>query len=290
MQHNLQGSDFMNERMGRFADSLKLDGKSKNTIKSYILHIEKYFQWYNQSFGEDPEKLFRQNVLEYKSYLLNIKNLSAKSVNAKLSALIRYNKLLVKNHIQDNIVISKSDFLKIQHSVASPCKVNKKQVEEFRQKVLENEGSRNFAIVTIMAYAGLRISEVLNLKMDDVDLIGKEIKIINSKENKSRIVFINDKIIEAVREYLKVRNKDSKYLFLSRCNRRINRTVINKMFKKYSDIMTPHMLRHFFCSNALEAGYSIHEVANQAGHSNVNTTLLYTNPSINKMKEKANLL
>ena len=52
----------------------------------------------------------------------------------------------------------------------------------------------------------------------------------------------------------------------------------------------PHTLRHFFCSNALESGYDINEVANQAGHSNIHTTLLYTNPTREKMKEKANRL
>lgn len=62
------------------------------------------------------------------------------------------------------------------------------------------------------------------------------------------------------------------------------------MFKKYSDKITPHTLRHFYCSNALESGYSVHEVANQAGHSNIHTTLLYTNPTKEKMKDKAELL
>jgi integrase/recombinase XerD len=55
-------------------------------------------------------------------------------------------------------------------------------------------------------------------------------------------------------------------------------------------VITPKTLRHYFCSNALESGYSIHEVANQAGHSNVQTTLIYSNPTAKEMKEKANRL
>ncbi|WP_330636726.1 site-specific integrase [Acutalibacter sp.] len=55
-------------------------------------------------------------------------------------------------------------------------------------------------------------------------------------------------------------------------------------------MITPKSLRHFFCSLALESGYSIHEVANQAGHSNVQTTLIYANPTAQAMKDKANKL
>lgn len=169
--------------------------------------------------------------------------------------------------------------------------IDKKDVEAFRQKVLENEGLRNYSIVTIISYAGLRISEVLNLKLDDIDLTSKELIVKEGKGDKERIVYINSKIVEAVKEYLKVRKEDStNYLFISNKGGKIDRTVINKVFKKYSDKITPHTLRHFYCSNALESGFSVHEVANQAGHSNIHTTLLYTNPSKEKMKNKAELL
>lgn len=106
----------------------------------------------------------------------------------------------------------------------------------------------------------------------------------------SKEFFINDKIINAVKEYMKERKSDSEYLFTSRQSDRVNRTRINQIFNKCSDEITPHTLRHFYCTNVLEAGYSVHEVANQAGHSNIHTTLIYTNPSWEKMKDKANLL
>jgi len=175
--------------------------------------------------------------------------------------------------------------------MASPTDISKKDVESFRQRILEHETKRDYAIVTIMAYAGLRISETLDLKFDDVNLTSREIVVKNGKGNKQRIVYINDKIMNAVKEYLKDRgNSESEYLFISRQNGQINRTRINQIFNKHSKTITPHKLRHFFCTNALEAGYSIHEVANQAGHSNIHTSLLYTNPTREKMKEKANLL
>ena len=104
-------------------------------------------------------------------------------------------------------------------------------------------------------------------------------------------MYLNDKTVHAIREYLKVRNSDSPYLFVSRQSEKMAASRINQIFNQYSDVITPKMLRHYFCSHALDTGdYKIHEVANQAGHSNVQTTLIYSNPSARQMKEKANKL
>ena len=274
-----------------FEKYLMDEGKSNNTLKSYLLHIEGYFKWYRDTFGLEPDKLYRQNLLEFRAYLLNIEKNSAKSVNAKLSALIKFNEFLLDQKVQDSLVLSKKDYIKVQSEVASPAIVSKSDVENFRQQILKYEGSRNYAIVSILAYGGLRISEVLNLKLSDINLISKEIIVREGKGFKQRIVYINSKIIESVREYLKERKEcDVDYLFVSNKGNRIDRSVINRLFNKYSDRITPHTLRHFYCSNALESGYSVHEVANQAGHSNIHTTLIYTNPNKEKMKNKAELL
>lgn len=120
-------------------------------------------------------------------------------------------------------------------------------------------------------------------------MTAKEIQVIG-KGDKQRLVYINDKIVHALREYLKERKSDSPYFFVSRQSEKLTSSRINQIFNKYSDIITPKSLRHFFCSNALENGYSIHEVANQAGHSNVQTTLIYANPTAQAMKDKANKL
>lgn len=141
-----------------------------------------------------------------------------------------------------------------------------------------------------MSYGGLRISEALNVKLQDYSLEAKELIVRKGKGEKQRIVYLNNKIVTAIREYIKQRNGESEYLFVSRESEKVDRTVINKDFKKYSKVITPHMLRHFYSTNALESGYSVHEVANQAGHRDIKTTLLYTNPSRNELKKKANLL
>lgn len=190
---------------------------------------------------------------------------------------------------QTEAAVLDSDFMKIQIQYASPCTVEKKDVEAFRQRLLESGSKRDFCIVTLYAYSGIRRSECVNLKLSQIDLTVKELRIVG-KGDKHRLVYLNDKIVNAIREYLKVRDSDSPYLFVSRQNGKLSPSRINQIFNQYSDVITPKTLRHYFCSNALQNGYAIHEVANQAGHSNVQTTLIYSNPTVKEMKEKANRL
>lgn len=272
-----------------YQEYLHNQNKADNTIKSYTLHIGNYISWYTDTYGNAPTRLYRANILDYTSYMRNVLKASPRTINTKLAAILSYNEYLIEQGIQSDLVITKKDNIKVQSQYANPSIVTKQEVEQFRQDILVNQGKRDYAIVTIMAYAGLRISEVLGLFTSNFDFIGRELT-VNGKGDKQRLVYLNDKIINAVKEYLAERSSDSEYLFVSRQGGQISRSRINQIFNKYSDKITPHTLRHFYCSNAIDSGYSVHEVANQAGHSNIHTTLLYSNPSRDKMKEKANLL
>lgn len=291
----------MEELLKEFENRMHLEGKSDKTINTYISSMREYFQWFFDSYGEvEYKKLYRENVLEYKNYLKNIKrsnrsgnNLNAKTINTKLSALIKFNELMQSN----NIVINKKDLIKVQTEIISPTNITKKDVEEFRQRILQSEGcsaKRNYAIVTIMAYAGLRISEVLNLKKVDINTTANQIRVADGKGEKQRTVIINSKIVSAVREYQKTDKVDSDYLFHNSKGKVLNPSTINKVFDQFSadEIhINPHALRHFFCYNALESGaYSINEVSNQAGHTSVKTTLRYLNPNLDAIKKKSELL
>ncbi|NBI06108.1 transposase [Senegalia massiliensis] len=274
-----------------FDEFMEQEGKSKNTIKSYKLQVKEYLDWFQKSYGCNFIKLHRENVLEYKSYLSNIKKykgnkLKGKTINAKISALLSFNKFLIKEKRQSNLVIKKNDMLKIQTSYVNPAEISKIDVENFRQKILEADNKRLYAIVTLIAYSGLRITEALNIKLDDINLITQELIVTKAKGNKSRVLFLNSKVVNSIKAYMKTRDSNSNYLFASRQSPRVDRSVINKQFKKYSKVITPHKLRHFFCSNALDSGFAIHEVANLAGHKSIQTTLIYTNPSKENMKSK----
>ncbi|WP_333637906.1 tyrosine-type recombinase/integrase [Tissierella praeacuta] len=285
----------MEQILDDFKNYMIKNQKSQNTIKNYVLHIKEYMIWFQDTYGKGFKNLYRENILDYKSYLVNVKkyrgkNLNAKTINAKLSSIGLFNKFLIEEKIQKDIVVKDDDMIKIQTSYANPAEINKLDVENFRQKILEAGDKRLYAIVTLLSYAGLRISEALNLKLEDLSLGAKELIIRKGKGEKQRIVYLNSKIINSIREYLKVRNSESEYLFSSRESDRVDRSVINKQFKKYSNKITPHQLRHFFCTNALESGFAVHEVANLAGHSSIQTTLIYTNPSREKMKSRIEML
>ena len=276
--------------MHGFMDYMRMCGKSENTIRGYCDKFRIYMEWCEESFGSRPERLYRENILDYTSYMKNSKRYHPKSVNNHLSALRCYNEYLVDAGRQKEIVVTDRDYMKIQIQYANPCSVEKKDVEAFRQRLLESGNKRDYAMVTLYAFSGIRRSELVELRLDHVDLIAKEIY-ITGKGDKFRTVYLNDKTVHAIREYLKVRKSDSAYLFVSRQSEKLSPSRINQICNEYSDVITPKMLRHYFCSNALESGeYKIHEVANQAGHSNVQTTLIYSNPSARQMKEKANRL
>lgn len=291
----------MEKMISEFKRKMYLDGKSERTIESYVNSVKEFFKWFDDSFGNvEYKKLYRENILEYKSYLKNVKRsaksgnpLSPKTINAKLSALICFNELIEP----DNIVVSKRDLIKIQEEIVSPTTITKKEVEEFRQIVLQSEGCasrRNFAIVTILAYAGLRITECLNLRKTDICLESSELKVTNGKGEKSRIVIINSKIVSAVREYQKTDHVESEWLFHNSRGERLNQTTINRVFKlccpKGYNI-TPHTLRHFYAINAVSSGiFTIPEIANQMGHSSIKTTMRYMNPNLEEIRKKVEQL
>lgn len=272
-----------------FKTHLILQGKSSNTVSSYVQHINGYYQWYTGTFGSECLRLYRENILDYISYLRNIKKDTGKTINCKISALIKFNEYLIEQGIQQEQVISKKDNIKIQQNYANPSNVTKQEVDAFRQQLLAAGHQDVYCIATLLAYAGLRISEALSIQLTDFNLTVGELK-VRGKGDKDRIAYLNDKIINSMREFLRVRDSNSPYLFVNKSNGIIHRSTINKIFNKYSNKITPHTLRHFFCTIALEGGLSVHEVAYLAGHSNIHTTLLYLNPSIESMRNKISQL
>ena len=287
----------MEELIKEFKKKMYLEGKSQKTIEVYGNSVKEFFKWFYDSYGNiEYKKLYRENILEYKSYLKNIKksahsgnNLCPKSINSKLSALICFNELIEP----DNIVVTKRDLIKIQAEMVSPASITKKEIEEFRQIVLQSEGcaaKRNYAIVTILAYAGLRITECLNLRKADICLESSELKVTNGKGEKARIVIINSKIVSAVREYQKTDHVESEWLFHNSRGERLNQTTINRVFKlccPKGHNITPHTLRHFYAINAVSSGiFTIPEIANQMGHSSIKTTMKYMNPNLDEIRRK----
>ena len=151
----------------------------------------------------------------------------------------------------------------------------------------EKNAKRDFCFISIFVYGGVRESELVTIRLIDIKLEYKFINIIG-KENKFRQIVINNYMYDALVDYLEERNSintNNPYLFVGQKNKSskepLNRNFCNRLLDKYKNLcqianLHPHLLRAYFCSNALHnAGYSIDQVANQAGHSSLNTTKGY---------------
>ena len=281
-----------------YKEWLKNKGLSKSTICAYVICLNHYLQWHKDTYDIESTKILNENVIEYRSFLQDYKKLKASTINSKLAALIKYNEYLAELESNQRVVtaVAKKVYLRNQTAYISPSRLDENDVDQFRQAVFFGSGllgERNHAIVTIIAYGGLRISETLCLKHDDVDIFNKQITVQEGRgNNKRRIVYIGDKIVSSLKRYIDSKGYiDRPWLFPGRGGKNhLNRSVVNKIFNNFSSEITPDTLRRFYCSNAFEKGYNIHEVANQAGHSDINTTLKYTHLTIENMKEKANRL
>jgi site-specific recombinase XerD len=144
---------------------------------------------------------------------------------------------------------------------------------------------RDFCILTVFLNTGLRVSELYNLK---VDMIKSDKIVISGKGEKIRDIFLNDKCLKAINDYLEVRNDegvseyDKQYLFLSRRKKRIEVITIQKMVKKYlkeagfKDDLHTHSLRASFCTNVYASGkVGIKTVQDLMGHAILTTTQRY---------------
>jgi integrase/recombinase XerC len=149
---------------------------------------------------------------------------------------------------------------------------------------------RDRAIFETLYSAGIRVSELVGLDLQDVDLIGNIIK-VRGKGRKERMVPVGDKAVEAIRAYLDIRKKSSEAVFLNPSGKRLTarsvRNIINKHIAKTAiqQKVHPHMLRHSFATHLLNRGADLRSVQELLGHVNLSTTQIYTHLTTEKLKK-----
>lgn len=131
-----------------FGEYLRNLGRSDDTVKTYCRDASLFLSWCRDSFGKEPQCLYRANILEYISYMRNLRNYNPKTVNNHLSSLRSLNAYLIAAGRQTEMVVLDGDFMKIQIQYASPCAAEKKDVEAFRQRLLEGGNKRNHVLGT----------------------------------------------------------------------------------------------------------------------------------------------
>jgi integrase/recombinase XerD len=285
-----------------FRKDLLDNAYSENTAKGYCNDIKLYACWCEnvENDNQTLDFLTREYIVGYKDYLKRDMRADAKTINHKLSSLRKYNEFLLDKQKMSSLVIIKKDMCKIQTEFANPTTITDKDVEEFITDIKNDKkytSLRDYAIVFLLAYTGLRISECLSVQFDDIDWKHKELTVAG-KGNKQRTVYLSDKVCKVLNDYLKHNrtkenygdNINSDYIFISNRSNKLTTSRINQIFDEYNDKIHPHSLRHYFCTHALESDMNLHEIANQAGHSSIQTTMRYTNPTKEAMRSKMNRL
>ena len=257
------------------------------TIKNYKLDLTLFFDFLNKS-NINYLYLNKDNVLAYLKYLdkMNLKN---STISRRISALRTfYNYLMNEGLINSNIFLNVKN-PKLEKKL--PNYLNYTEMEELLESIdiSTDEGLKRRLLIELFYSTGCRVSEIINIKVKDIDFLNKKIRIMG-KGSKERIVYYGDYAKKYLDKYLsKGLNKD--YLFV---NKHGDKYTVEEIELIVKDIMkhlsikthvTPHTLRHTFATHLLNNGADIRSVQELLGHSNLSTTGIYTHVSSDRLKE-----
>lgn len=260
---------------------------SEFTIKSYQLDLTDFFEYIKKS----KINYLRINNNEVRGYLkyLDSCNLKNSTISRRISTLRTfYNYLLDEGVVESNVF----------HNVKNP-KLEKKlpnylnynEIEELLESIdiTNTEGLQRRLLIEMFYSTGCRVSEMINVKLKDIDFTNKTIRIMG-KGSKERIVYYGDYASKYLEEYLKkVEVKD--YLFINKKQEKLSVSEVELMIKdimKHISIkthVTPHTLRHTFATHLLNNGADIKTVQELLGHANLSTTGIYTHISSDRLKD-----
>lgn len=278
----------------QFLDYLLIDcNSSSNTVDSYAFELEKFYSFL-ESQNKSFKKLDQQDFENYISFL-NEKNLNRRSIAHNISCLRSYYKFLMIHHYVDSNPLEEIALPKqIKHL---PKVLSIEEVDLLLDIPVSNAFSaRNKAILELMYATGLRVSELVNLKVQDVDLEMSIVRTIG-KGSKERLIPIGDYALNALTVYIEgYRNQLlikgwNDYLFLNNHGAKLTRQAIFKMIqslahsKNIQTPFSPHTLRHSFATHLLQNGANLRDIQEMLGHSSLTTTQIYTHISNEKLEK-----
>lgn len=257
------------EAIEKLKTELKLKGFSQLTIKNYVFFVEKFFNF----SGKKIDELSEDDARSYLASLFDSKSKSTISLAA--SSIKSFFSVLGKK-------ISRISLPKKDKSL--PIVLNKEEVK----KLLENAETRKSKLMMSLLYSsGLRVSELVNLKKEDLNLDDKIGWVRKGKGGKDRIFTISESLCLELKKYCE-KHPESIFLFSKGkplTTRNIQK-IIQKTAKKagINKKVTPHTLRHCYATHLLESGTDIRLIQELLGHSSLNTTQLYTHLSHEQLK------
>jgi len=267
----------MQEQLDKVKLELEIRNYSQKTIKSYLLCLKYYFNYIGNDYLIINENKIKQFIL-----LLKSRNKAPQTINLYLNSIKFYYREVLKRPNKIDIKYSKKT-LKI------PVVLSRVEIAKITNLI----SNRKHKLIILLAYtAGLRVSEVIDLRVKDIDLDGLTIHLKNSKGKKDRLTIFSNKIKPLLQDIIVAKEKDD-LVFESERGGKLSVRTVQKIFEsaliksKIKKDATFHSLRHSFATHLLENGVDIRYVQELLGHQNIRTTQIYThvtNPNIRNIK------
>lgn len=289
--------DDFSKKAYEFEQYLLIDKKYSNeTIKAYMNDLYKYYEYISKK-GLKLKDIKRKDIMEYTKYL-NQQQLSTSTINHNISVLRTFYKFIV---IKEHFTTDPMEYIEIPKlRKALPKVLSYEEVSKLLDVDLVDKYSyRNKAMLELMYATGLRVSELVNLKINDIDFDSCLVKTLG-KGSKERIIPIGDYAILFLEKYLKdyrpllLKNDYNDYLFLNNRGKKISRqafyNIVDELAikKNIKTEISPHTLRHSFATHLLDRGADIVSIKEMLGHSSLSTTQIYTHISNQKLKDEYN--
>ncbi|MCL1882201.1 MAG: site-specific integrase [Defluviitaleaceae bacterium] len=259
------------EVRARMAEDLRLRGLAAGTQEDYLMHATLFLSWANQP----AESMDEENIRAYLNYLITEKKLAPATVNTYNAAL----RFLYAVTLNRNLNYRQIPRLKQVRSL--PEIFTSKEI----QLLFDNAGSlRNKALFMTLYGAGLRLSEVCNLQIRDIDSESMRIFVRQGKNGKDRYTLLSQANLEVLREYWKAYrpNHSEGWLFLNKdATDKINYRTVQDAFKRtvkrvgIAKDVSVHTLRHCFSTHLLEAGTDVCRIKQLLGHTHIQSTTFY---------------
>tara|TARA_B100000676_G_scaffold311610_1_gene382129 strand:- start:1130 stop:2020 length:891 start_codon:yes stop_codon:yes gene_type:complete len=277
--------------LGSFFNYLFIEkGLSKNTINAYKNDIYEFSCWMKDKHIGDYKSVAENHINEFIAHLFK-KNLKSSSVNRKISSLKNfYLFLLKKKQINASPL---SEIISPKKEQYLPSSMSENEVEKLLNSPntsidIEN---RDKAMIEMLYATGMRISELVSLKITDIDLERSVLKVLG-KGSKERLIPFGEQALDSLNSYLNKRKKSiAKEVFISNRGTKMSRTTFWQRIKIYlsreglDNSISPHTLRHAFATHLLNRGADLRSVQLLLGHSDLSTTQIYTHIAKQRLGE-----
>ncbi len=283
----------MNKQLEDFINYLEYERNySNNTIIAYKNNVLQLVDYLNTNKINDLKKVDYDTIRNYLSYLHG-KKYEAKSISRMISSLRSFFKYLKANNIISNNPMLLISNPKVEKKLPKYLTINEVEKILNTPDMSDSVGIRDAFILELLYVSGIRVSELVNIKLSDVETSEKKIKILG-KGSKERYVLYGSRCEELLNKYMCVRNRflkyPNEYLILSKTGRKLNtrevRNIINRIKTKAGvDIsISPHTFRHTFATHMLNEGADLRAVQELLGHENLSTTTIYTHLTNEKLR------